>query len=126
MDIKRLRRAIGAPVHLRWHERHRRRFLHEYHEMKARAGAELFWLGDQLVWAGKIQIEDVVIEWVIQYHRAHPAIGPTVRILSPTHVMKALNADSNGRVRVYSQGSWHAGLTALDAWHWLRQMLRAF
>ncbi len=113
----RLRRALNAPFRLEWNDRHRRRFLSEYHEMKARAGAELYLIGGRLTWAGTLLGQ---VEWAIRYHPTHPAVMPSVHVLSPSEAVAALGGDAEGRVVVLAPGGWHGALTAYDLWLWLR------
>lgn len=120
-----VRRAIGAPRRLDWHERHRHRFLHEYHEMKARAGAELYQVGDRLTWSGQLPVGETAVEWAIQYHPAHPSVAPTVFVMDPALIATALGADRKGRVRVITGRGWHSGLTAYDLWRWLKDRVDA-
>lgn len=127
MDLRdRLRRALNAPFRLEWHDRHRRRFLSEYHEMKARAGAELYLIGGRLTWAGTLPWAGSPlgagpgVEWIIRYHPAHPAVMPSVHVLAPSEAVAALGGDGEGRVVVLAPGGWHGALTAYDLWLWLR------
>lgn len=122
-----LRTALAAgprPVQLSWYTRQRRRFLHEFHEMKARTPAELLGVRRALVWRGEMPAGDATAEVAICYHPAHPIAAPRVFVLSPPEVAARLPRYLDGSVAVFEPGSWHAGLTAYDAWLYLSKLLR--
>ena len=120
----RLERVLHLPYRMAWNERHRHRFLAEYHEMKARAGAELFWVEGCLTWSGRLAGRwPEPVHWAIRYHPAHPTVMPSVHVLAPAAAVAALRADAEGRVPVLTPGGWHGGLTAFDLWLWLREQL---
>lgn len=122
----RLRAALvrgSAPVVLAWNERHRHRFLTEFHEMKAWAAGELFRLDGALVWFGRLASSAGEVEWAIRYDERHPGVEPAVFVLAPDGVAQAMARGRDGRVRVLSEGDWHPGLTAFDLWRMLRRQL---
>lgn len=122
----RVRAALArtpGPVRLRWAERSRRRFLGEYHEMKARSGADLFDTTLGLVWYGALPSSWGPVEYAIRYHRLHPAVPPAVYVLSPSSVRGALPSRGDGRLDLLGPRDWHAGLTAFDVWQWLAAMV---
>lgn len=123
---ERLRVALArgpAPVALGWHERHRHRFLGEYHEMKTWADGELYRVDGALVWSGRLPSSVGDVEWAIRYGARHPSAEPAVFVLSPEDVARALPLGADGRVRVLAEGDWHPGLTAFDLWRLLRRLL---
>lgn len=120
---ERLRRVLRLPRRLTWNERHRHRFLAEYHEMKARAAAELYLVGGRLTWSGSLPSAGARVEWAIRYHPSHPVVMPSVHVLAPAAAVLALNGDAEGRVQVLAPEGWHGGLTAFDLWLWLRDLV---
>lgn len=127
MTLERLRNALSRqprPLRLRWNERHRHRFLNEYHEMKARSPAELYRLDEDLVWFGHVRDAiDQPVEVAIRYQREHPSRPPQVFVLSPSSVAEALPRAADGSIQVLSPGAYHAGLTVFDFWCWIRRLV---
>lgn len=122
----RLRDALSrgpAPVVLAWNERHRHRFLTEFHEMKTWAAGELFRLDGALVWFGRLASSAGEVEWAIRYDERHPGVEPAVFVLTPEVVARSMPRGRDGRVRILSDGDWHPGLTAFDLWRMLRRQL---
>lgn len=126
--LHRLRAGLArgpGPVRLGWHGRQRRRFLSEYHEMRARAGADLFRVDGGLVWFGQAPLPSGdVAEVAIRYHAAHPAVPPAVFVLSPARLAERLPRRPDGSVSLLAPGDYHAGLTAFDFWLWTLRLLR--
>lgn len=127
--LYRLRATLAAgprPVRLGWYGRQRRRFLHEYHEMKARTGADLYRVGGRLLWYGRLPRPGRdAAEVVIRYHPAHPAAPPRVFVLAPAWLAERLPRRDDGSIVLLSPGDYHAGLTAFDFWIWTRRLLDA-
>lgn len=111
-------------VRLGWHGRQRRRFLHEYHEMRARSGADLFHVDGRLVWRGTIPLRTGEAEVVVCYHRAHPAVAPSVYVLSPDSIVPRLPRRPDGSLALLAPRDHHAGLTAYDFWTYAERVLR--
>lgn len=126
--LERLRaslRAAPVPVDLAWHVRHRRRFLHEYHEMKARADADLYRLDGALVWLGRFARGGEPVSFAIRYAERHPAVAPRVFVLEPAWVAATLPTGRDGAVEMLAPGAWHSGLTVYDLYCWLRRLVGA-
>jgi hypothetical protein len=125
--LDRLRAGLAggpSPIRLGWHGRQRRRFLHEYHEMRARSGAHLYRVDGVLVWFGRMPLRSGVAEVAIRYHPAHPLAPPGVFVLSPSDLVERLPRRPDGSLALLSPGDYHAGLTAFDFWIWTRRLLR--
>ena len=128
--VARLRRAlvthtVSSPTSLAWFERQRHRFLHEYHEMRARAGAKLHRVDGRLVWYGRMWCpHGGPLEYAIAYDDDHPHQPPRVFALGPAEWVTRLGAaPDGGEVQVVNQADHHAGLTAFDYWIWLRRQV---